>query len=87
MELSFNLIHIDAVWADSVMVLVSTTDNDPGSFTMIDYINCPIDWTEYATTWATTASMTAIISTLPSVTISLTAAPSETKAICSRWIW
>ncbi|MCB0307000.1 MAG: choice-of-anchor J domain-containing protein, partial [Calditrichaeota bacterium] len=48
MELSFNLIHIDAVWADSVMVLVSTTDNDPGSFTMIDYINCPIDWTEYS---------------------------------------
>ncbi len=47
MELSFWLNHVDNIWADSVMVLVSTTGNDPADFTMIDYINCPITWTEY----------------------------------------
>ena len=47
MELSFYLNHVDGPWPDSVMVLVSTTGNDPADFTMIDYINCPIVWTEY----------------------------------------
>ncbi|RMI14715.1 MAG: hypothetical protein D6681_04710, partial [Calditrichaeota bacterium] len=47
MELSFWLNHVDNIWPDSVMVLVSTTGNDPADFTMIDYINCPTVWTEY----------------------------------------
>ena len=47
MQLSFWLNHIDNIWDDSVMVLVSTTDTSLSSFTQIDYINCPVVWTEY----------------------------------------
>ncbi len=48
MELSFWLNHADGPWDDSVMVLISTTGNDPADFTMIDYLNCPVVWTEYS---------------------------------------
>lgn len=48
MELSFNLIHTAGVWDDSVMVLVSTTDADPTSFSQIDYLSAPDAWTEYS---------------------------------------
>ncbi|NIR62518.1 MAG: hypothetical protein GWN00_02515, partial [Aliifodinibius sp.] len=48
MELSFYLNHVDDIWDDSVMVLVSTGSSDPNDFTQIDYINCPITWTEFS---------------------------------------